>query len=68
MRVRVGLKSSLTNDWGGERIRKLVSSYDDVISTVEEFFDQRDPSNTSPMKEVCGLQRGGLCRKINLTE
>ena len=31
---------------------ELKSSYDDVISAVDEFFDQWDPSTATPMKEV----------------
>ena len=35
-------------------------SYDNIISTVDDFLDQRDPSTATPMEEVCELQRG-LC-------
>ena len=43
----------------------LKSSYDDVISAVDDFFDQSDASTAMLMEEVCGMKRG-LCSKINL--
>ena len=38
----------------------LKSSYDDVISSIDDFFDQQYPITPKPMEEVYGLQ-GGLC-------
>ena len=38
--------------------------YDDIISAVDDFFNQWDPSTATAMKEVCGLQ-SGLYWKIN---
>ena len=43
----------------------LKSSYNDVISVGDDFFDQRDPSTGKPMKGVCGPQ-AELGWKINL--
>ena len=34
----------------------LKSSYDEVISAVDDFFDQWDPRTMTPIEEVCGLQ------------
>ena len=34
----------------------LKSTYNDVISSVEDFFDQLDPSTATQMEEACGLQ------------
>ena len=31
----------------------LKSSYDDVITVIDESFDQWDPSPATPMEEVC---------------
>ena len=39
----------------------LKSLYDNVISVVDDFFDQWDPSAATQIKVVCGLQG-----KINL--
>ena len=36
-----------------------------VLSAVDDFFDQWDPSTETPMKEAYKLERG-LCWKINL--
>ena len=33
---------------------RLKSSYDDVISVVDDFFDQWDPSTATSMEEVHG--------------
>ena len=33
---------------------------DDVISAIEDFFDQWDPSTTTPMEEAYGLQQPTL--------
>ena len=41
-------------------------SYNDIISAVDDFFDERDPSTATLMEEVCGLQ-GRLCWKINFS-
>ena len=38
----------------------LKSSYDEVISSVDNFFDQWDPSTATLMEEVPGPP-GGLC-------
>ena len=38
----------------------LKSSYDDIISVVDDFFDQWDPSTATQIEEICGRQRG-LC-------
>ena len=35
----------------------LKSSYDDAISTVDDFLDQWDPNTATPMEEVCRPQR-----------
>ena len=35
----------------------LKSSYDDVIFTVDNFFEQWDPSTAALMEEVSGSQR-----------
>ena len=44
----------------------LKSSYNEVISAVDDFFfDQCDPSTATLMEEVCDLQ-GIQCKKINL--
>ena len=39
-------------------------SFDDVISAVDDFFEQCNPSTAKPVGEVYGLQ-GGLCIKKN---
>ena len=36
------------------------SLYDDIISFVDDFFVQRDPSTATLMEEISGLQ-GELC-------
>ena len=38
----------------------LKSTYDDVISAVDNYFDQWDPSTATPIVEVCRLL-GELC-------
>ena len=38
----------------------LKSSYNNVIFTADDFFDQWDPSTATLMEEVCRLQ-GRLC-------
>ncbi len=43
-----------------EYIAELNSSYEDNISSVEDFSYQYDLSTATLMEEVCGLQ-GGLC-------
>ena len=35
---------------------RLKNSYYDIISAVDNFFDQWNPSTSTPMLEVCGLQ------------
>ena len=37
----------------------------DIISVIDDIFNQLDPSTVSVIEEVYGLQ-GGLCWKINL--
>ena len=49
----------------GWKVVRLKNSYDDIISTVDDFLDQWDPSIAAPIEEVCGAQ-GRLCWKINL--
>ena len=44
---------------------KLKSSYDDIISTVDDFLDQQNPRIATLMEEICGTQCG-LYQKINL--
>ena len=44
---------------------RLKSSYDDLISPVEDFFDQWAKNTVTSMEEMCRLQ-GGLCWEINL--
>ena len=46
----------------GENMYKggLKRYYDDIISTIDYFFDKWDPSPATQMEEVCGPQ-GGLC-------
>ena len=40
---------------------KLKSSYDDIISAIDDFFFvEWNPSNATLMKEMCGMQEG-LC-------
>ena len=39
---------------------KLKSSYDNVISVVDDFFEQCDPQTAIQMEEVCGLLQKGL--------
>ena len=41
-------------------------SYDDVISAVDDLFDQWDPSTATLMEEVCGLQWVIILRNKNL--
>ena len=48
-------KNWLSDEEGG-----LKSSYGDLISAVDDFLDQEDPSTATLMKEVCGPQEG-LC-------
>ena len=38
----------------------LKSSYDDVISAIDNFFNQRDLSPTTPVEVECEPQEG-LC-------
>ena len=45
---------------GGRKVNRLKSSYDDVISAVDDFFDQWDPSIVTLMEEVCGLQGNNI--------
>ena len=45
----------------------LKSSYADIISAIDDFFDKWDPSTVTLIKEMCGLH-GGLCLKINLIQ
>ena len=40
------------------KVYRLKSSYDDFISVVDNFFDQRDPSTATPAEDVCGLKEG----------
>ena len=47
----------------GRKFHWLKISYDDVISTVNDFFDQLDPSTKKPIGEVCGQR---ACWNINL--
>ena len=41
-------------------ISPATSSYDDIISAVDDFFDHRDPNTAILMEEVCE-QQGGRC-------
>ena len=44
-----------------EAVHRIKSSYDDIISTIDEgFFYQWDPSSVTLIEEVYGAQ-GGLC-------
>ena len=49
---------------GGVRSR-LKSSYDDIISTVDDFFDQLGPSTITPMEQVYRPQ-GRILKKKKL--
>ena len=42
----------------------LKSSFDDIISAVDDFFDQWDPSTVTLMEEIYVLH-GAICWKIN---
>ena len=41
----------------------LKSSYDDIISAVDDFFGQWDPNTATLTEELCGLQGGILKNK-----
>ena len=51
--------------WSQRHFKKWVveneSSQADIISAVDQFFDQQDPSTATPMEEVWEL-----CGKMNL--
>ena len=52
--------SSIT-EYNNSHVNGLKSSYDDVISAVDDFFDQWDPSSATQLEEVYRLHRG-LCQ------
>ena len=37
---------------------RLKSSYDDIISAIDDFFDQWDQSTATPIEKVSGQQEG----------
>ena len=39
---------------------EMKSSYNDIISSADDFFDKWDPNTTTP-KEVLSRLQGGLC-------
>ena len=41
---------------------ELKSSLANIISAVDEFFEQWDPSTGTQMEEVCGLQKGTMMK------
>ena len=38
----------------------LKTSYDDVISAVDDFFEQWNPSTATPIEEEC-VPQGAIC-------
>ena len=63
----IGIKSSkilMECEFWDTSVKGLKVKRAYVISAVDNFFDQWDPSTATPMEEVCELQEG-LCWKTN---
>ena len=44
------------------KVHRLKSSYNDVISSVDDILDQLDPSTATPIKELYDF-KGGYIKK-----